>query len=236
MRRPFDIQLPLEQAYHRRGLFAIELLDPVTLFRVSQGVKVKAEGLGGKPIVNAGGLFVWLREDVGRLRNLSIDPGVLPYAPVQLRPDQLRLPPQLRPMTTIELSPRMNYPFAAGITGFRGMLVEERVPSAGARTPIPDAEVRLRWLDEDGVTWREAPTISRTDGKGSFAAVLRLAPRDVPLLDVDGAFTVRARVWRDELQQRDSAELKLPQGRIADPLTFAQGREALILAWDELQP
>jgi hypothetical protein len=236
MNRPFDVQLPLEQSYLRRGLFALELLDPVTLFRVSQGVEVVADGLRGKSSVNSGGLFVWLQEDIGRLRSVSINPRTLPYERVTLRLDQLRLPPLPRPITTIELSPRLNYPFAAGITGFRGMLIEERVSLPGRPTPVPHAEVRLRWLDEDGVTWREAPTISRTDEKGSFAAILRLTPADVPQLDANGAFTVRARVWRSAAPPRDSVELKLPQGRIADPSTFAQGREALILAWDELQP
>ena len=37
----------------------------MTLERVSDGVKVTAEGLRGKPIVNYGGLFVWLEEDAG---------------------------------------------------------------------------------------------------------------------------------------------------------------------------
>ena len=63
MSRPFDVQLPLERAYSRHVLFAVELLDAVTLERVSEGVEVIAEGLHGKPIVNAGGLFVWLEED-----------------------------------------------------------------------------------------------------------------------------------------------------------------------------
>jgi hypothetical protein len=52
--RPFEVYLPLEQGYLRRSLFAIELLDAVTLSRVSQGVKVVAEGLYGKPTLNAG--------------------------------------------------------------------------------------------------------------------------------------------------------------------------------------
>jgi hypothetical protein len=232
--RPFEIRLEPRPPRIRRGLFALELLDPVTLVRVSQGVKVVAEGLRAKPIVNAGGLFVWPEEDIGRLRSVSIDPQTLPYEKIELLPADLQLPPVRPPITTIMLSPCVNYPFSAGITGLRGMLVEERVSAPGPRTPVVNAEVRPRWLDEDGVTWRDSPASSRTDAKGSFAAFLRLAPADAPQLSPAGAVSVRLRVIR-ETRQRDSAVLTLPQGRIADHSTFAQGLEALILAWDELQ-
>ena len=79
MSRPFDVYLPHEESLRRRALFAIRLLDAVTLSTVSQGLKVVAEGLNGKPIVNASGLFVWLEEDVARLQKVSIDPGILVY-------------------------------------------------------------------------------------------------------------------------------------------------------------
>ena len=45
MSGPFQIHLPMEEGYHRSVLFAIELIDAVTLSRVSQGVKVVADGL-----------------------------------------------------------------------------------------------------------------------------------------------------------------------------------------------
>jgi hypothetical protein len=213
---PFELAPP-DQTYVRDALFGIELLDAVTLASVSQGVEVVAEGLlQRKPIVNGSGVFVWLREDLSRLKKVTIDPVLLPYEKVELDPSQV----QPLKVTTVELRPRVDYVFAAGTAGTRGLLVEERA----GRVPVRDAEVRLQWLDENGV-FRDAPTASHTDDKGGFAAIVRLAAADVPQLDSNGLLTVRLRARRGG-NERGSPGLKLPQGRVAD-LTFA---------WDELQP
>lgn len=55
MTRPFDVRLPPEQAYSREAMLAVELLDPVTLERISHGVKVTAVGLTSTPIANFSG-------------------------------------------------------------------------------------------------------------------------------------------------------------------------------------
>jgi len=222
-----DVYLPRDEAYVRNALFGIELLDAVTLNRVSGGVKVTAEGLHAKePVVSAGGVFAWFREDFTRLQKVTIDPELLPYEKVELQPAQLQTG-----LNVVELLPRLDYPFAAGITGLRGLLIEERVMP---REPVPNAEAHLRWLDENGV-WRDAPSQVHTQKKGDFVAFLRLAPADVPQIDLGGIVTVRLRARRGAAE-RESTDLKLPQGRIADPSTFAQGPNALIFAWDELQP
>lgn len=227
MSRPFEVKLPLEDAYSRRSLFAIELLDAVTLERVAQGVKVTAEGLQGKPIVNHGGVFVWMQEDLTPLTKVTIDPGTLPYEKIEREPADLTLPPDPRPLTTIELPPRIDYPFAPGITGLRGTLVEELVVPP---VPVENAEVSLRWLDDDLVTWRDAPTISHTNSKGDFLSILRFAPTEKPNLD-NGSVTVRLRVRRNG-NERSSADFKLLQGRVTDPSTL----DPLTFAWDDLQP
>lgn len=219
MSRPFEVHLPLEKAYRRNVLFAVEVLDAVTLARISQGLKVVAEGLQGKPIVNASGLFVWLEEDIEPLRKITIDPGMLPHESAERTKGQLQLP-----MTTIELPPRLDYPFAPGITGLRGTLIEER---AIPPVPVADAEVRLHWLDDDGTTWHNAPTASHANPNGDFAVIVRLAPADVPRLDADGALTVRLHAQRAGQNERRTANFLL-KGRVADaPSPFA---------WDELQP
>ena len=226
MSRPSGVQL--EQAYERHVLFAVELLDAVTLTRVSEGVKVEAEGLHGKPIVNPSGVFVWLREDLTSLRKISIDPKTLPYEPRELDRGELRLPPNPHPLTTIELQPRLDYEFAPGVTGLRGTLIERRVTPP---EPVGNAEVRLRWLD-DGGAWHDAPTASTTAAKsGDFVSILRLAPKEKPDLDPQGAVTVRLQVRRNG-STRSSTDLKLPQGRVTDPSTL----NPLTFAWDELQP
>jgi hypothetical protein len=221
---------PQEQAYARLASFAVELLDGVTLARVSEGAVVTAHGLRGKPIVNASGMFVWLAEDLAPLQKISIDPGPLPFQALELDRATLKLPPLPRPMTTIELAPRVDYPFDVGITGLRGTLIESRF-DAEVR-PVDRAEMRLRWLDEDGVTWRDAPTRTRTNSNGDFAAILRLGPTEVPLLDASGAVTVRVHATRDAVNERSSADVKLPLGRVAEPTTS----NALSFAWDELLP
>jgi hypothetical protein len=227
--RPFEVHLPLEQGFVRHSLFAIELLDAVTLSRVSQGIKVVAEGLYGKPTLNAGGIFVWREEPIERLKKVRIDPGALPYEMVERDKAQLQLPPAPAPLTTIELPPRLDYAFVPGITGARGTLIEERVSSP---EPVRQAEVRFLWLDDDGVTWRDAPTTSHTNGEGDFVSILRFGPTDVPRLNASKELTVRLWVRRDSTSVRRSAGLLLPQGRISDRSTA----RALRFAWDELLP
>lgn len=228
MSQRFDVRLPLEDAYRRRVLFGIELLDAVTLSPVNQGVKVVAGGLLGKPIVNTGGLFVWLQEEIQNLRTVSIDPGTLPYEALELEPSQLNLPPIKPALTTIELQPRVDYSFGPGTTGLRGTLIETRVDPP---KPLASAAVYLQWLDDEN-NWHNAPTTSHTDQKrGDFVSILRLAPTEVPLLD-KGEVTVRLRASRNGSVERGSNNFKLPQGRITDPSTL----NPMTFAWDELQP
>jgi hypothetical protein len=229
-KRLFEVHLPLEQVPLRKVRFAVELLDAVTLSRVKDGVKVIAEGIQGGPIVSSGGVFVWLKDHVGDLQRITIDPRVLPYEDATLMPSDLK-----DPLTTIELSPTTSYPFAFGITGLRGRLIESRSVSSQGPKPVQNAAVHLRWPDSDGV-WQEGPTISHTDENGAFAAILRLAADQSPNLDKGDTVTVRVTAGRDQGIPRSSTDLKLVQGRIADPATFAGGRNALTFAWDELQP
>ena len=227
MTSPTGLQIPMEIAYTRKTAFAVELLDAMTLDRVGEGITVEAVGLRRRAIRTDLGLFVWPDQDLTPLTKLSIQTGTTPYESLELTPGQLRLPPQPNPLTIVPLAPAVNYAFARGITGARGTLVEDRQ----SRTPIANADVHLRWLDDDGTTWRDAPIHSHTTTKGDFVAVLRLAPTDEPRLD-GGAVTVRLRVARDGLPERESVDVKLRQGLVADSASLP----ALTFAWDELQP
>lgn len=225
MTRPFETGTP-EIGYERRSMFAIELVDAVTLAPVSQGVKMVADGIKGTPIVNSSGAFVWLEQDIANLRKVSIDPGTLPYETLELEPADLRLPPDPLPLTVIALPPRIDYPFSPGFTGLRGSLIETR---AGLRIPVGNAEMQLLWLDDNGA-WNDAPVKSRTGAaSGDFVSILSLTPADIPEVDADGKLTVRIRVRRD-IRERTSTDLKIQQGRVTDPSTLS----ALTLAWDEL--
>ena len=229
MTSPTGLQIPMEIAYTRKAALAVELLDAITMDRVSEGITVTATGLrNNKAIRNRLGLFTWINEDVSALTKLSIDTGTLPYESVELTPAQLQLPPQPRPLTTVQLAPAVSYAFAHGITGARGTLLEDRQ----SLTPVANADIHLRWLDDDGTTWSDAPIHSHTTKNGDFVSVLRLASKDVPQLDANGAVTVRLRALREGMAERGSADVKLPLGRIADSISMPE----LTFAWDELQP
>ncbi len=218
MARPFDVRLPLEQAYRREAMLAVELLDPVTLERVSQGVTVTAPGLAGAPIVNFGGLFVWLRQSTANFQKLVIDPGTRPFERMEIAAAQVQ-----RPLHTVELKPLANYPFTPGITAIRGALYEKKVPTGQTPRPVPGATIRLAWLHEDNVTWISAPATAVTDAKGDFTSILRLAPVDVPALDAQGKMSIRLFAKRAAGGEKHQA-FQLRPGRVAD----------LACAWDEL--
>ena len=231
MTQAFEVQL--ENAYERKVLFALELLDAVTLTRVSQGIKkVVGEGLKyDRPIVSKSGYFVWLEQDMTPLTKITLDLGLLPYESLEIPASEIQLPPPPDPpLVTFQLQPRLDYLFSAGQTGIRGTLIETRVVPPQVPTPVVGAEVSLRWLDDDNVTWRDSPTVSRTNSAGDFVSILRFDPDDVPDIDPDRKLTVRLRVRRTT--ERTSANLKLPQGRIADPQIMSE----LTFAWDELTP
>ena len=226
MMQRFLLHQPSEEAYRRNPAFAIEVLDGVTLERVSDGIDVIAVGLNSKPFINSGGIFVWRSQNIDALQAIRIDTGRQPYEEITIARAALKLPPTRRPITSLVLSPRANYPFAAGTTGIRGRLIASSTPP---QVGVAGARISLVWLDDDGVTWREGAPESRTTVKGDFVSVLRLRPADVPRV-INGALTVRVRATRN-LSTRFSAGLQLPQGRVADPTTLSS-----ILAWDALQP
>lgn len=218
MARPFDVRLPLEQAWLRRTMLAVELLDPVTLERVSRGVTVTAPGLAGAAIVNFGGLFVWRRQSAANFQKLVIEPGTCPFERMEIPAAQVQ-----RPLHTVELKPLANYPFTPGVTAIRGALYEKRVPLGQAPRPVPGATIRLAWLHEDNATWISAPATAVTDAQGEFTAILRLAPVDVPAVDARGRMSIRLFAKRAAGGEKHQ-QFQLPHGRVADAA----------YAWDEL--
>jgi hypothetical protein len=214
----------VETSRQRNVLFAVELLDAVTLERVNQGITVKAQGLRRKPVSNSGRLFVWIKqtpqEDTTALRSLAIDTGELPYQSATFDSSQVQAPQ----LTTIILAPRVNYPFQAGVTGLRGTLIESNF---GARRPVLDGSVRLQWIDPFS-NWIDSPPVSRTEtDKGDFVAILRFLPNAKPDLNADGTIQVRLQADRPTAIARYSAPFNLTPGRLSAPAPFA---------WDELNP
>lgn len=214
----------VETSRERNVLFAVELLDAVTLERVNQGITVDAQGLRRKPVPNSGGVFVWIKqapqEDMTALRFLAIDTGELPFQSITLPSSQV----QASQLTTITLAPRVSYPFQAGVMGVRGTFIESNF---GTRRAVLDASVRLQWIDQSN-NWIDSPPVSNTGvDKGDFVALLRLLPSDRPDMNTDGTVPVRLQADRPTAITRYSPPFNLTPGRLSDPVQFA---------WDELQP
>lgn len=233
MTRQFAVRLPTEVAYTRESMLAVEVLDAVTLERVTQGVAVIAKGIAGKPVVNHSGLFVWVKQDATKFDGITIDPFAAPFERVELTAAQVN-----RPLHSVQLHPLPSYPFAPGITAIRGRLVEsDSMAPQVPRVAIPGATIRFEWLDDDGITWHawQAPRV--TTKTGDFTAMVRLArgrlhegsppppPKpDEPRLDAAGNLSIRVFARRADGLQKQKI-YPLPQGRVADQ-TFA---------WDDLQ-
>ena len=220
------LRIPVQLSFNRRVSLALELLDAVTLQRVNQGATVIAEGFRGKPVQNASGVFVWIGEDIAQLRSISINTGHLPLEGTLLPAASVK-----RPLTTIELSPRLNYPFTTGVTGLSGSLVELRGISPSDIAPVVNAKVSLSWIDEEGV-WQDSLIRATTDSNGDFVSIIRFASSQKPMLDVAGFVTTRLNIARDGRNSRRSSELKFSLGRITNPSIA----KPLIFVWNELLP
>jgi hypothetical protein len=233
MNARFVYTKPPERAYLRRPRLIVEAYDPVTLAPVYDGLRLRVEHLDTPPVVSTGGRFVWFESKAG-FDKLLIDAGTLPYLPPGEIPIPALPPPPAPPalpvtytLIRLELGPSTTYPFAPGITGMRGNLVENLadVPPV----PVGDAEIRLRWIDDvaPGETWVDAPTVSRTDSRGDFAAIVRLNTKQIARPDPQGRMRVRVAATRAG-NTLLSTELQIPFDRIADVQQS--------FAWDDLQP
>src|SRR5687768_5297893 len=100
----FAIARPPETAYNRRLLCAAEMVDAVTLARVTQDLKVSAPGLRRKPMINASGYFVWLEEGGATPERIVVDASDTAYASAESPPPE---PPEKS--VRIELAPRYGY-------------------------------------------------------------------------------------------------------------------------------
>jgi len=230
MTRSFDVHLPEEQAWVRSVRLAAEILDGVTLSRVSNGIKVTAEGLLGKPIFNLDGTFVFLTEPNREPLSVRVDPGWLPFEPQSaVVPPLPANPVPADRRLIIELPPQRAYPFPSGVTGIRARLVQQRVSSPQVALPVAAAPIWLQWIDDSasGTDWVDAPVRGMTDFNGDFAAILRFTPAQVPRLDAQGLVRARVRATQTGITW-NSLEFQIPMGRITEVVSE--------FAWIEFQP
>jgi hypothetical protein len=220
MKPRFAVRLPLEIAYTRNVLLAVELLDAVTLERVTQDVEVQAKGLTAKPVVNSSGMFVWRKDaDAANFDGLVIEPTTPVFERREITKADVTFPHHV-----VELHPLATYPFNAGDMAIRGRLVESNaLPPPAPRVPIVGATVRLEWQDDDG-GWHpwQAPRV--TDASGDFTAMVRLS-RGKLNEDIVPA-TLSVNLWARRANGVEKHRIyPVPQGRAIDR-TFG---------WDELQ-
>lgn len=200
---------PAEQAYRRKVLFAAEVLDGVTLQRLSRGIAVRSSTLPTPPLVNASGIFVWLDDGTPLApQQLEVSTGQLPYQSISVA---CPLPPQR--LVQIQLAPGRGYRFPAGVTALRFSLMES---ANGAPAPVTGAEVFLRWHDSSAPSpWTDAPLRSRTDAYGDASVALRFGRNDAPAKDANGALRVRlCAVINGAI--RMAPEMTLVEGRVTD--------------------
>jgi hypothetical protein len=221
----------------RRVQLAVEVLDSVSLNRVTAGLNVSVQGLVARPIVNSGGQFVWLLpREGGPLpvpvpTKVTVDPGRLPFAPADVAlPAALPSPPLIR----VELTPRRDYAFAAGVAGIRATLVRDLTDDP--LQPLTGVPVWLQWQDASVAAkpWVDGPIRSVTDANGDFAAVLRLTQAQQPVLGANGV-SLRLLATYTGITQHSNA-FQIPQGRVADMPGPADSNKKPAFAWTGFSP
>ena len=196
--------------YERRVLFAVELVDPITLDVVHRGITVTAAGIDRTPVVSSSGRFVWLDNgDKAWPATIAVNPGTLPFAP-EVRPVQPKPANGQPAVVLVVLQPTSAYPFGQGLTAVRGTLVEDVDPVIGpASPPVADAVIQLAWRDIDDPTiWLPLPPTAAgnppalaprdpvTNRHGDFIAFIGDAPPQGHADVLDGMVKVRIQVTR----------------------------------------
>lgn len=189
----------------RKVLLAVELVDPITGQRVTDGIKVSTVDAAGRalpmpePILNASGRFVWLQPS--QVRPVTVWPARLRIEPRRELPYAIREIPLQAPATDpaiaddgtsatpprdrlirVALWPTAAYPFEE-VTAVRGVLRE----AGPGSDPIAGAVVQLATLvtgawrpPAQGLQPPPAALASTTDDKGQFGAILPDPPPPLP--------------------------------------------------------
>jgi hypothetical protein len=221
MNAVFRYRAPLGLAYTRRARLIVEALDPVTLELIGDGLTMSVEGMEARPVISTGGRHVWFEEPGHAPAKLRIDPGNLPYMPLEMAVPPLPPPPPppAKPQTWnvmhVELAPSTAYPFAAGITGFRGSFIVNAADDP--QMPLKNTDVRLQWIDDNqaGEVWVDAPNLSHTSANGDFVALVRLGPSQIARADAQKRMRVRVAATHAGIT-RLTPELPIPFNRITD--------------------
>ena len=247
----------------RRVLFAVELIDPVTLERRHADFSVSARRLSQAPYVNRSGRFVWLREGNAWPGAITVTPDGLPFAAQVVaappRPADLDRALPAQRLVRVGLRPTAAYPFEAGITAVRGFLGEDDTPSS---PPVAGARVQLAWQDADTGAWfppppaavptadadgvTPSPAEPETDRAGQFAAFLRLPRNGSAEPDIaSGLLKVRLQLTRGvflPVTRVTPPDFEFIPGTSTNPAARGRVRDGQLLArdlklgWSDLSP
>lgn len=244
MSSPFPISAP--DLVRRRILFAVALVDPISGALVSEGMRVRADGLVGKPIVNASGHFVWLAEGTARPNAVIVTPGNRPFEPEARNVAPIPDPPgedPLQPAIPIDqtarrlrilLRPTPAYPFPDGITVLHGRLQE----TAAANAPrVADAAVEPQWNDLL-LNWNSSIAAGATTASGEFRAAL-LLPANARADGGPQQINVRLVFTRGAVRRATPEALVTPGTTLLAPGSIPPPPgtpDFGVLAWDQLMP
>lgn len=221
---------PITPSLERKVLLALEIIDPVSRTRVSDSVRVSADGLARRPILNLSRCFVWLEEGDAWPTAIHVHMDGLPYAiPPSLKPERRTAgkPPEL---ARIVLSPTERYPFPSGVLAISGVLKASREPDS---PPINEAILQLQWRHDDSEPWNGGARTS-PEADGRFCVFARSAGNTHR---PDGLVIVRILVSRKDHPDRSTGNdypfMKAPPtGCIRDRQAHPQ---PVTLAWNDLQ-
>jgi hypothetical protein len=159
----------------RRVMFALELTDPVTGLRVTEGLRPRVDGLA-PPLLNASGRFVWRLDDAPAARPvtvaLAIDNPMYgpPAAPLQFTVaanDGTAAPADL--IQSFALTTTSLYLPPAGWMAAVGKVVK----GGGSSEPIAGVAVVVELSHDEGAGIFASSHQAVTDAAGTFAAVLK---------------------------------------------------------------
>ncbi|MEH2530782.1 hypothetical protein V1277_002841 [Bradyrhizobium sp. AZCC 1588] len=246
MTSPFPISAP--DLLRRRILFAVALVDPISGALVSEGVRVEADGLVGKPIVNRSGHFVWLAEGAARPNAVTVTPENRPFEPETRNVAPIPDPPAedpLQPAIPIDqtarrlrilLRPTPAYPFPDSVTQLHGRLQE----TAAANAPrLAGAAVEPQWKDATQAgNWHPSIALGLTAVNGEFRTALLLPPG----ASADGGpqqINVRLVFTRGALRRATPEALVTPGTTLVAPGSIPPqpGTPNFgVIAWEQLNP
>ena len=256
------LRLPADDV-RRRVLFAVEVVDPVTLDVRYDDLTVRARGLTQEPSINRSGRFVWLREGDSWPGAITVTPGRLPFAtqvaPAPPRPNDLDAALPAQRLVRVTLRPTAAYAFEAGVTAVRGFLCEDAAPSS---PPVAGALVQLAWQDADTGAWfpppppalpfagagglTPSPNEPETDSDGQFAAFLRLPRGGLAEPDLsNGLLKVRLQFTRGvflPVTRATPPDFEFLPGTNTNPAARGRVRDGHLLArdlklgWSDLSP